>query len=167
MSSAGPFARRGAKLRVPVGEVLGTFETYAEAQSVVDRLAKADYPIAEVSIVGNDLKTVERVTRKRSWNRAALEGALSGAWLGLFLGLLFSFFPTSFSWTLFAAAVLIGAAFGLFFRLVDYAVSRRSRDFDSSTQVLATTYEVLVAPEHLSKAQEALATGTTSPDPQP
>lgn len=167
MSSPGPFGRRGADLRVPSGEVLGTYDTYAEAQSVVDRLAKADYPVREVSIVGNDLKTVERVTRKLSWNRAALEGALSGAWLGLFLGLLFSFFPTSFSWTLFAAAVLIGAAFGLFFRLVGYAVSRRNRDFDSHTQVLAANYQVLVGPEHLEKAQAALSSGRTDPSTTP
>src|SRR5882762_7081683 len=102
-------------LTVPKGDVLGTYDTYPEAQSVVDRLAKADFAVAQVSIVGNDLKTVERVTRKLSWNRAALEGLLSGAWFGLFLGLVFSIFGFGGSAALgfFAAAVLIGAAFGL------------------------------------------------------
>ena len=54
---------------VPRGDVLGTYDTYPEAQSVIDRLAKADFPVAQLSIVGNDLKTVERVTRKLSWHR--------------------------------------------------------------------------------------------------
>lgn len=144
---------------VPKGEVLGTYDTYLEAQERVDHLAKADFPVGKVSIVGNDLKSVERVTRKLSWSRAALEGALSGAWFGLFIGLLFSFFtpPEQFSWSIFLAAILIGAAFGMLFRLVGYGIGRRSRDFDSTHQVLASNYQVIVEPELLEQARDALA----------
>lgn len=156
MSTPTPFGRFPEQ-RVPKGDVLGTYETYAEAQAVVDRLAKADFTVADLSIVGNDLKTVERVTRRLSWNRAALEGALSGAWFGLFIGLLLTFFETSNIGVIFVAALLIGAVFGMFFRLVMYAVSRRNRDFDSRTQVLASNYQVLVAGEHLAKAQDVLS----------
>lgn len=162
MTNPGLFSRRGRPLTVPHGEVLGTYETYPEAQSVVDRLAKADFPVAQLSIVGNDLKTVERVTRKLSWSRAALEGALSGAWFGVFLGLLFSLISPTFSWAFFGAAVLIGAAFGMFFRLATYAVGRRNRDFDSQTQVLATNYQILVEHGLLGQAQESLARSTGS-----
>lgn len=161
MSNPGAFGRSGGPFqqRVPKGDVLGTYETYAEAQAVVDRLAKGDFTVADLSIIGNDLKTVERVTRKLSWNRAALEGALSGAWFGLFIGLLFSFFtpPEQFSWGVFGAAILIGAAFGMLFRLVGYGISRRSRDFDSINQVLASNYQVIVEPELLEQARDALA----------
>ena len=135
--------------------MLGTYDTYLEAQAIVDHLAKADFPVAQVSIVGNDLKSVERVTRKLSWSRAALEGTLSGAWFGLFIGLLFSFFsPTALSTGLFFAAILIGAAFGLFFRLVTYAINRRNRDFDSTKQVLASNYQILVDPSLIARAQQ-------------
>lgn len=151
------FSRGPIQTRVPTGEVLGTYETYAEAQRIVDRLAKADFSISDLSIIGNDLKSVERVTRKLSWNRAALEGALSGAWFGLFIGLLLSFLQPNINWTLFVAAILIGAVFGMFFRLASYAVARRNRDFESQTQVLATNYQVLVAEGHLAKAQDVLA----------
>lgn len=140
--------------------MLGTYDTYSEAQSVVDRLAKADFTVADLSIIGNDLKTVERVTRKLSWNRAAIEGALSGAWFGLFIGVLLTFFGDTTNWGLFGAAVLIGAVAGMFFRLVSYGIARRSRDFDSQTQVLATNYQVLVAGEHLAKAQDVLSRPT-------
>jgi hypothetical protein len=144
---------------VPKGDVLGTYDTYLEAQRIVDHLAKADFPVAQVSIVGNDLKSVERVTRKLSWNRAALEGALSGAWFGLFAGLLFSFItPSGVAGGLFVAAVLIGAAFGLFFRLVTYAINRRNRDFDSTKQVLASNYQVLVDPALTARAQQIIST---------
>jgi len=146
---------------VPKGDILGTYDTYPEAQAVVDHLAKADFPVAQLSIVGNDLKSVERVTRKRSWSRAALEGALSGAWFGLFIAVLFTFFSDPINWGIFGAAVLIGAASGMLFRLVSYGISRRSRDFESTNQVLASNYQVLVDPTMLSQAQEALARPST------
>ena len=85
-------------MSVPQGDVLGTYDSYVEAQKVVDRLAKAEFPIAKLAIVGNGLTSVEIVTRKRSWNRAALSGILSGAWLGIFLGLLMSFLAPTFTW---------------------------------------------------------------------
>lgn len=157
MSAPGPFPRRGGSAHLPTGEVLGTYQTYSEAQTVVDRLAKADFPVGEVSIVGNDLKSVEQVTRKRSWNRAALEGVLSGAWFGLFIGLLFTLVNPTMTWEIFGAAVLIGAAFGLFFRLVGYAIARRSRDFDSQIQVIASNYQILIEASLIPRAQDILA----------
>ena len=158
-----PGAGRGAASRqvnfqtVPKGEVLGTYDTYLEAQERVDHLAKADFPVGKVSIVGNDLKSVERVTRKLSWNRAAIEGALSGAWFGLFIGVVLTFFSPVINWGFFLAAILIGAAFGMLFRLVSYGISRRSRDFESVNQVLASNYQVIVDPELVDKARDALA----------
>ena len=158
-----PSAPRGAAARqvnfqtVPKGEVLGTYDTYLEAQERVDHLAKADFPVGKVSIVGNDLKSVERVTRKLSWSRAAIEGALSGAWFGLFVAVLLTFFQPVINWGLFLAAILIGAAAGMLFRLVSYGIARRNRDFDSINQVLASNYQVLVDPDLLEQARDALA----------
>ena len=45
----------------------------------------------------------------------------------------------------------------MFFRLVGYGISRRSRDFDSRTQVLASNYQVIVGNGELAKAQDVLA----------
>jgi hypothetical protein len=162
-ANRGPFGRQPNFLRVPKGEVLGTYDTYPEAQAVVDRLAKAEFAVSKLSIVGNDLKSVERVTRRLSWSRAALEGALSGAWFGLFVAVLFSFFSplAEINWAIFGAAVLIGAASGMLFRLVSYGISRRSRDFESTNQVLASNYQILVEPSLLSQAQETLARPST------
>ena len=142
---------------MPHGDVLGTYDSYPQAQDVVDRLAKADFPIAKLAIVGNNLTSVEIITRKRSWHRAALQGMLSGAWFGIFLGLLFSLFSTDFTWQLFAAAVFIGAAFGLFLQLASYAVARRNRDFESMSQVVAENYQIVLEPGLLARAQETLA----------
>ena len=160
-ANRGQFGRQPNFLRVPKGEVLGTYDTYPEAQAVVDRLAKAEFAVSKLSIVGNDLKSVERVTRRLSWSRAALEGALSGAWFGLFVAVLLSFFSPTINWAIFGAAVLIGAASGMLFRLVSYGISRRSRDFESTNQVLASNYQILVDPSLLSQAQETLARPST------
>ncbi|WBU38140.1 general stress protein [Homoserinibacter sp. YIM 151385] len=157
MSSPSLFrGRRPTAPTVPRGEVVGTFETYPEAQAAVDRLAKAEFPVDKVSILGNDLKSVERVTGRLSYGRAALAGALSGLWFGLFLGLLFFLFSPTQGLSVLLAAILIGAAFGMLFGLVTYAVQRRSHDYVSSVQVLASSYQIIVSPELAARAQTLL-----------
>ncbi len=142
---------------MPHGDVLGTYDTYEEAQSVVDRLAKADFPVTKLAIVGNNLTSVEIITKKLSWNSAALSGALSGAWLGIFVGLFLSLLAPTFTWQLFAAAVFIGAAIGLFVQMASYGIARRKRDFDSVRHVLAENYQIIVEPGHVARAQQLLA----------
>ncbi|HPM52171.1 MAG TPA: hypothetical protein PK282_08050, partial [Rhodoglobus sp.] len=113
----------------------------------------------QLSIIGNDLKTVERVTGKLTYGRAALAGAASGAWLGLFFGLLLTIFgPVSTqSLTLVGAALIIGAGFGMIFGIVTYAINRRRRDFTSTHQVIASNYQIIIDPELTAKAQQTLA----------
>lgn len=159
MTNPTAFGRRGTALpSLPKGDVLGTYDTYLEAQQVVDRLSKADFEVAKLSIVGNDLKTVERVTGKLTYGRAALAGAASGAWLGLFFGLLLTIFtpPTPQTFGFVGAALLIGAGFGMIFGIVGYGLNRRRRDFTSTHQVLASNYQIIIDPELTAKAQQAL-----------
>jgi hypothetical protein len=157
VTNSPPFgARSRATPSLPRGDVLGTYETYVEAQKIVDRLAKADFEVAKLAIVGNDLKTVERVTGKLTYGRAALGGAASGAWFGLFLGLLFFIFSSAPSFAFLGAAALIGAGFGMLFSIVNYAINRRRRDFTSTSQVLATNYQIIIDPQLTAKAQALL-----------
>jgi hypothetical protein len=165
MSNQGPFGGRGRQLipTLPQGEVIANFQTYPEAQQAVDVLARADFPVQKVSVVGNDLKSVERVTGKLSWGRVALGGALSGAWLGIFFGLLLILFSPAIGFGFIAAALLIGAGFGMLFGLVSYAVTRRRRDYTSVMQVLATSYSVIVDPELVNRARNLLGTAQSAP----
>jgi hypothetical protein len=157
VTNPSPFARRSPlQPVVPRGDVLGTYESYPEAQEVVDRLAKADVDVSKVSIVGNELKTVERVTGKLTWGRAAGAGAASGAWFGLFFGILILLFSPTIGLGYILAAVLIGAGFGMLFGLVSYAINRRNRDFTSTHQVLASNYQVIIAPDLTLRAQSVL-----------
>ncbi len=157
MTNQTGFGGRPALLpSIPKGDVLGTYDTYLEAQSVVDRLAKADFEVKKLSIVGNDLKTVERVTGKLTWSRAAVAGAASGAWMGLFLGLVFTIFSSTSTIGFVIAALLIGAGFGMIFGLVTYAINRRRRDFTSTHQVLASNYQIIIDPLLTARAQQTL-----------
>jgi len=161
MSTPGPLNGRNRTLypTLPRGEVVGTFESYPEAQQAVDVLARADFPVDKVSILGSDLKSVERVTGKLTWGRVALAGAASGAWLGLFFGLLLIIFSPTVSLAFVLAALLIGAGFGMLWGLVSYGVNRRRRDFTSVQQVIASSYSVLVDTELGNRARNLLASG--------
>lgn len=160
MSNQSPWSSRSAVLFpvLPKGEVLATFETYNEAQQAVEKLAVSDFPVKQLSIVGNDLKSVERVTGKLTYGKVALAGAASGAWMGIFFGVLFFIFsPTGSSLPFVAAALLIGAGFGMFFSLVSYALNRRRRDFTSTMQVIASNYQIIVEPSLVNRARNLLA----------
>ncbi|WGD38377.1 general stress protein [Lysinibacter sp. HNR] len=143
---------------LPKGEVVSSYDTYHEAQLAVDHLARADFPVNQVSILGTDIKSVERVTGKLSYGKVALMGALSGAYLGLFFGLiLFLFQPENAGiLAIFAAAVIIGAGFGMLFGVLSYAMNRNRRDFSSVMQLIASRYDVVVDPEYVNRARNIL-----------
>ncbi len=159
MTNQSPLTTRARLIpSIPKGDVLASYDTYPEAQQAVDKLAHATLDVSKVSIVGSDLKTVERVTGRLSYGKVALAGAASGAWFGLFFGLLLTFFLNSSNVLLYAiAAIVIGAGFGILFGIVSYAVTRRTRDYSSTHQVLASRYEVIVDPSITLAAQTALA----------
>lgn len=127
----------------PSGEEVACYATYAEAQRAVDYLADHAFPVRQVTIVGTDLRMVERITGRLTYARVAMAGAASGAWFGLFVGLLLGLFSTSGLTATVLPALMIGAAFGLLFGVVSYAATGGKRDFTSSSQVVASSYAVL------------------------
>lgn len=140
---------------LPQGETVATYGTYLEAQKAVDHLADNQFPVQHVTIVGTDLKTVERVLRRLSYSSVALGGFASGAWFGLFVGLILTLFSSS-ALGLMIPAILFGGAFGLLFSIITYSLSRGRRDFTSSSQIVATSYSVLCVSEHAAKARQML-----------
>jgi hypothetical protein len=159
VSNQSPFRRRGQVFpTLPRGDILGTYDSYGDAQAVVDRLAKAEFPVKQVSIVGSDLKSVERVTGKLTYGKAAAAGAASGAWIGLFLGLIMFMFSTTPNTIVYVgAAAIIGAGFGMFFQIVMYTLGRKRRDFTSIHQVIAGKYDIIVDQSLTARAQELLS----------
>lgn len=157
--------RRGPST-LPTGETIVTYDTYERAQTAVEALIRAEIPAQAVSVVGTDLRSVERITARLTWGRVAVGGAISGGWFGLFLGVLLFLWGPAPSLGLLAASVLIGAGAGMTFQLVTYGMTRRRRDFLSVMQVVASRYAIVVEPASAAQARSVLGVGPTG-QPRP
>ncbi|CAG7601238.1 general stress protein [Leucobacter soli] len=163
MSTNSPSPRRMPQMpELPQGEIISTYDRYADAMHAVDRLARADFPVNAVSIVGNDMRSVERVTGKLTYGRVAMMGALSGAYFGLFLGLLLFIFQPDNSAIggVFISAIAIGAGFGMLFGVLSYAMNRNRRDFSSVMQMVASRYDLVADPSLIHEARRILSQPT-------
>jgi hypothetical protein len=143
----------------PSGLPVGSYPTYAEAQRAVDYLSDQKFPVQHVTIVGSDLKLVERVTGRLTQSRAIGVGAMGGAWWGLFVGVLMMLFaPAEVNGLILVlTGVVFGAVFGLIFGWLGYRATGGHRDFTSRTQVVAGTYDVLCQPKFAEEARNHLA----------
>lgn len=142
---------------LPRGELVGRYTAYLDAQKAVDYLADSKFPVHLVSIVGNELKSVERVTGRLTYPRVAMSSAATGAWFGLFVGLALMLFGGGDSYLSLIPSMALGAIFWLLFGVLAYAFQRGRRDFTSTSQVVATSYDVVVAPEAANEARRLLS----------
>jgi hypothetical protein len=55
------------------------------------------------------------------------------------------------------AGLLIGLVFGAAFAAMGYAATRGKRDFTSTSQIVASRYDVMCAPAQAEQAREILA----------
>lgn len=140
----------------PAGVEIASFATYLEAQKAVDALADSAFAVRAVTIVGSDLRMVERVTGRLNYPRVAIAGAASGGWFGVFVGLLLSMFSQNPALVTIVVCAGIGAAFGMLFGVISYALTGGKRDFTSSSQVVASRYSVLCLPELADEARQRL-----------
>jgi heat induced stress protein YflT len=149
-----------ASVSMPLGGVqVGTYDDYQQAQRAVDYLSDEKFPVENVTIIGSDLRMVERVTGRMTWGRAIGAGAASGAWFGLFVGLLLGIFaPDGTSWfSSVLTGLLIGLVFGAIFGAVGYGATQGKRDFTSTSQVVAGRYDLLCQPQVAEQARAHLA----------
>lgn len=157
MSSPRTMPTTGPVLRgLPRGEVIGRYGTYADAQKAVDHLADEQFEVVRIAIVGNDLKSVEQVTGRLSYPRVAGQGALNGMVFGAFLGMIMSLLGGEQWVSSLVVSVLMGGAFWMLLATVTYAMQRGKRDFTSTNQIVATSYDVVAAPEVAHRARQVL-----------
>ena len=150
----------GTPTSLPVGRyALGSYADYPQAQAVVDHLSDNGFPVETVTIVGADLRLVERVTGRMTRGKAALAGALSTGWIGLLFGLFLGLFAESGTalLALMLYGALFGAAFGAALGFAAHAATGGRRDFQSTSALAATRYEVLVEQSQAQEAERLLA----------
>lgn len=142
----------------PTGFAVAAYPTYAQASAAVEYLGQKDFSVQDVTIVGSDLRLVERVTGKLTAGKVVAAGAASGAWMGLFFGLVMTLFSEAKSLMLLIVfTVAVGAVFGAIMGLVGYRMTKGRRDFTSASQVVASRYDLLCEPRTAEAARNLLA----------
>lgn len=150
----------GTADRQPPRRAIAVYDSYADAQRAVDRLADAAFPVERVAIVGHGLRYVEQVAGRMTVARAAAVGASQGAALGAILGLLAGLIfatdpnPALIVMVLYGlgSGALLGAAFGA----LTHAASGGMRDFVSIPSMQAERYELLVDEDVADQAVQLL-----------
>jgi len=155
----GAAARRGplSLPTPPKGWPVGSYPTYAEAQKAVDYLSDNQFPVQQVTIVGVDLMQVERVTGRLTWAKVLGGGVLSWAWLGVFIGLVLSLFTNGDGGNPLLFTIPAGIIFGLITSSIPYAMTKGTRDFSSTMQLVAGRYDVLCDPQSAEQARDMLS----------
>jgi hypothetical protein len=145
---------------MPLGGVqVASYDTYERAQAAVDHLSDEKFAVEAVTIIGTDLRMIEKVTGRMTWGRALAAGAAAGAWWGLFVGLLLGIFSEDGSNWLASvlSGLLIGLVFGALFGGMGYAATQGRRDFTSTSRITASRYDVMCEPSRAEEARAILA----------
>jgi len=129
---------------LPRGELLGRYRSYEDAQKVVDHLTAAeDFDIKALTIVGNDLRSVEHIRTRLTYPRVALGGAAQGAMFGAFIGLLIYLFSPDANIFNLGFSVVLGMAIWMIIGVLGFAMRKGRREYASSSQLVATTFDVV------------------------
>jgi hypothetical protein len=149
-----------ASVSMPLGGVqVGSYDSYEQAQAAVDYLSDEKFPVENVTIIGSDLRQIEKVTGRLTTGRAIAAGAAGGAWWGLFVGLLLGIFATDgAAWIgTVLTGLAIGLVFGALFGWIGYAATQGRRDFTSTSRIVAGRYDVMCNPASAEEARAHLA----------
>ncbi len=139
-----------------VGETVASFPTYEGAQKAVSALIAGEVPARDIAIVGQGLRSIERVTGRLGYATAARSGAVNGLLIGLFFSAILVLGSPSVPIQAFVGVLFVGVAVGMLLSIITYSFIRRRRDFASVMQVLADHYEVTVGGDSLAKARQVL-----------
>jgi hypothetical protein len=158
MTMGAPFTSGSAE----AGETVASFSQYEKAQKAVSSLIAADVPAKEIAIVGQGLRSIERVTGRLGYAAAARSGAVNGLVLGVLFAFIFVLGTPTVAIQAFVGVLLVGMAVGMLLSLVTYSIVRRRRDYASVMQVVADHYDVRVMASSLHRARAALGAAQTA-----
>lgn len=162
----GPTSSDPSVSGLPRGEVLGSFPTYLEARKVVDELAGQEFDVRTVSIVGTDLRTVERIRNRLTYPSVALRSAIQGAFFGMMLGILMTLIDPAGSGIQILYTVGLGVAVWVIFGVIGHAM-RKGRGVNSVQQLVPSNFDVVCEFETAAQAKRALGRPGPAPSPAP
>jgi hypothetical protein len=139
-----------------VGQQVASFPTYEAAQKAVSSLIAGEIPARDIAIVGQGLRSVERVTGRLGYASAARSGAINGLLLGLLFSAILVIGSPSVPIQAFVGMLFVGIAIGMLLSIITYSFVRRRRDYASVMQVVADHYEVTVTAASIHRARQIL-----------
>ncbi|WP_461476027.1 YflT domain-containing protein [Microbacterium sp. HJ5] len=150
-----------------VGQTVASFPTYDAAQKAVSSLIAAEVPARDIAIVGQGLRSIERVTGRLGYASAARSGAINGVLLGLLFSAILVIGSPSVPIQAFVGVLFVGIAIGMLLSIITYSLVRRRRDYASVMQVVADHYEVTVAASSIQRARQVLGPHAPAEQPAP
>lgn len=139
-----------------VGQTVASLPTYEAAQKAVSSLIAGDVPARDIAIVGQGLRSVERITGRLGYASAARSGAINGLLLGLLFSAILVIGSPSVPIQAFVGVLFVGIAIGMLLSIITYSFVRRRRDYASVMQVVADHYEVTVTAASIHRARQIL-----------
>lgn len=155
---SGPNASRDDGL--PRGELVSTHTTRAAAQEQLEKLVQGDVPPTAVTLVGKDLRVVERVRGRMSYPQVALSAGLRGLLFGSLIGLFMYLIAPQGGWQQIVFSALLGVGLWMILGVIAFAMRKDKNGFASTQQVVPAAYDVVVAFEHAGRARGVLNAGT-------
>jgi hypothetical protein len=114
--------RRGSARDALAGTVpVATFAALGDVEDALSRLADEEFPIDSTTIVGTDLRFVEKVQGRMTTARVAGYGAVTGAWLGALVASFAAIFTADSVGRVLSmlfGGIMLGALFGAVFGAV-------------------------------------------------
>jgi hypothetical protein len=144
----------------PAGrEVVASYGSHEGAQRAVEYLGERDFPVEQLTIVGEGVRTQEQVVGRVGAGSAAASGAANGIFVATLFLLLFWAFdavdPVSgWGWVL-LYAIIWGAIIGALIGLLFHALAGGSR-VASIGGVVADRYDVMAPAEVAGRARDLL-----------
>jgi hypothetical protein len=133
--------------------------TFATLADVEDVLSRVDFPVERTTIVGTDLRFVERVEGRMSTARAAGYGTVAGAWLGALVASFAAIFTARSVGgvlSMLFGGIMLGALFGAVFGVVAYRFAGPRGGITGNVTLVASRYELRTDPDLADRLRQLL-----------
>ncbi len=129
---------------LPDGTEVASYASYDQALAALEVLSNNDFEVENVSVVGTDLYSVERIIGRVTWARAVSQAVMNGALWGAMIGIVLSVNQgNTMVWV--GACMLAGALITSCLSTAMFLIRRRRGDFYSQSQVVAGRYAVIIS----------------------
>ncbi|MGF3053568.1 general stress protein [Microbacterium sp. YY-03] len=139
-----------------IGETVASFPEYEAAQKAASQLIEADIPPRDIAIVGNGLRSVERITGRLGYLTAARGGLINGLMLGIGAWAIQAIVNPEIPGAVYFATLFICMTIGMALSFMSYFIMRRRRAFASVMAVVADHYDVTVKMTSIHKARQIM-----------